>query len=208
MTQVNKERMLAEFKEIVALPCHSLQERPVFELLKGKLEPLGFTVEEDDAGEKLGGNCGNLWAFLPASAGVEGAVRVLLSAHMDGVEPCGGTTVIQKDGVLYSDGTTILGGDDKSGVEGILEGIRLRWRKALRMVTSRFSSLFARRAAVNGSRCLDRSKLRPTLAMHWMVKALRARLLSALPARRNIKSTLSAEPRMADWSRKRASTPL
>ena len=26
MTQVNKERMLAEFKEIVALPCHSLQE--------------------------------------------------------------------------------------------------------------------------------------------------------------------------------------
>ena len=68
MTQVNKERMLAEFKEIVALPCHSLQERPVFELLKGKLEALGFTVEEDDAGEKLGGNCGNLWAFLPASA--------------------------------------------------------------------------------------------------------------------------------------------
>ena len=44
-------------------------------------------MEEDDAGEKLGGNCGNLWAFLPASAGVEGAVRVLLSAHMDGVEP-------------------------------------------------------------------------------------------------------------------------
>ena len=41
MTQVNKERMLAEFKEIVALPCHSLQERPVFELLKGKLEALG-----------------------------------------------------------------------------------------------------------------------------------------------------------------------
>ena len=35
MTQVNKERMLAEFKEIVALPCHSLQERPVFELLRG-----------------------------------------------------------------------------------------------------------------------------------------------------------------------------
>ena len=52
MTQVNKERMLAEFKEIVALPCHSLQERPVFELLKGKLEALGFTVEEDDAGEQ------------------------------------------------------------------------------------------------------------------------------------------------------------
>ena len=32
MKAVNKERMLAEFKEVVAVPCHSLQERPVFEL--------------------------------------------------------------------------------------------------------------------------------------------------------------------------------
>lgn len=160
MTQVNKERMLAEFKEIVALPCHSLQERPVFELLKGKLEALGFTVEEDDAGEKLGGNCGNLWAFLPASAGVEGAVRVLLSAHMDGVEPCGGTTVIQKDGVLYSDGTTILGGDDKSGVEGILEGIRMLLEEGAPHGDIQILFTVCEEGGVNGSRCLDRSKLR------------------------------------------------
>ena len=56
MKAVNKERMLAEFKEVVALPCHTLQERPVFELLRAKLEVMGFTVEEDDAGKKLGGN--------------------------------------------------------------------------------------------------------------------------------------------------------
>ena len=67
MKAVNKERMLAEFKEVVAVPCHTLQERPVFELLRVKLEALGFIVEEDDAGEKLGGNCGNLWAFLPGN---------------------------------------------------------------------------------------------------------------------------------------------
>ena len=123
MITVNKERMLAEFKEIVAIPCHTLQERPVFDYLKAKLEGMGFSVAEDGAGKELGGNCGNLWAFLPGTKA--GATSVLLSAHMDGVEPCGGTTVVQKDGVLYSDGTTILGGDDKSGVEGILEGIRL-----------------------------------------------------------------------------------
>ena len=61
---------------------------------------------------------------------------------------------------------------------------------------------------VNGSRCLDRSKLRADVGYALDAKAHRARLLSALPARRNIKSTLSAEPRMADWSRKRALTPL
>ena len=101
MKAVNKERMLAEFKEVVAVPSHTLQERPVFELLRVKLEALGFIVEEDDAGEKLGGNCGNLWAFLPGNKA--GATSVLFSAHMDGVEPCGGTTVVQKDGYLYSE---------------------------------------------------------------------------------------------------------
>lgn len=154
--------MLAEFKEIVAVPCHTLQERPVFEMLRAKLEALGFTVEEDDAGEKLGGNCGNLWAFLPANK--EGAVSVLLSAHMDGVEPCGGTTVVQKDGVLYSDGTTILGGDDKAGVVGILEGVRMLVEENAEHGDIQILFTIAEEGGVNGSRCMDRSKLKAEVA--------------------------------------------
>ena len=162
MKAVNKERMLAEFKEVVAVPCHSLQERPVFELLRGKLEVLGFTVEEDDAGEKLGGNCGNLWAFLPGNKA--GATSVLFSAHMDGCEPCGGTTVVQKDGYLYSDGTTILGGDDKSGVVGILEGVRMLVEENAEHGDIQILFTIAEEGGVNGSRCMDRSKLKVEVA--------------------------------------------
>ena len=162
MKAVNKERMLAEFKEVVAVPCHSLQERPVFELLRGKLEVLGFTVEEDDAGEKLGGNCGNLWAFLPGNKA--GATSVLFSAHMDGCEPCGGTTVVQKDGYLYSDGTTILGGDDKSGVVGILEGVRMLVEENAEHGDIQILFTIAEEGGVNGSRCMDRSKLKAEVA--------------------------------------------
>lgn len=162
MKLVNKERMLAEFKEVVAVPCHTLQERPVFEMLRVKLEALGFTVEEDDAGEKLGGNCGNLWAFLPSNK--VGAVSVLLSAHMDGVEPCGGTTVVQKDGVLYSDGTTILGGDDKSGVVAILEGVRMLVEENAEHGDIQILFTIAEEGGVNGSRCMDRSKLKAQVA--------------------------------------------
>ena len=158
MITVNKERMLAEFKEIVAIPCHTLRERPVFNYLKDKLQGLGFTVEEDDAGRQLGGNCVNLWAFLPGTK--EGAVGVLLSAHMDGVEPCGGTKVVQRDGLLYSDGTTILGGDDKSGVEGILEGIRLLLESGAEHGDTQILFTIAEEGGVNGSRCMDKSKLR------------------------------------------------
>ena len=162
MKAVNKERMLAEFKEVVAVPCHSLQERPVFKLLRGKLEALGFTVEEDDAGEKLGGNCGNLWAFLPGNKA--GATSVLFSAHMDGCEPCGGTTVVQKDGYLYSDGTTILGGDDKSGVVGILEGVRMLVEENAEPGDIQILFTIAEEGGVNGSRCMDRSKLKAEVA--------------------------------------------
>ena len=162
MKAVNKERMLAEFKEIVAIPCHTLQERPVFELLRTKLEALGFTVEEDDAGEKLGGNCGNLWAFLPGNK--VGATSVLFSAHMDGCEPCGGTTVVQKDGYLYSDGTTILGGDDKSGVVGILEGVRMLVEENAEHGDIQILFTIAEEGGVNGSRCMDRSKLKAEVA--------------------------------------------
>lgn len=153
MTQVNKERMLAEFKEMVAIPCHSLKERPIFEYLKAKFEELGFEVKEDNVAEKLGGNCGNLWAFLPGTKAE--ATRVLLSGHMDGVEPCSGTTVIQKDGILYSDGTTILGGDDKSGVEGILEGIRLIKEENIEHGDIQVLITVAEEGGVNGSRCMD-----------------------------------------------------
>ena len=162
MKAVNKERMLAEFKEVVAVPCHSLQERPVFELLRAKLEVLGFAVEEDDAGEKLGGNCGNLWAFLPGNKA--GATSVLFSAHMDGCEPCGGTTVVQKDGYLYSDGTTILGGDDKSGVVGILEGVRMLVEENAEHGDIQILFTIAEEGGVNGSRCMDRSKLKAEVA--------------------------------------------
>ena len=162
MKAVNKERMLAEFKEVVAVPCHTLQERPVFELLRVKLEALGFIVEEDDAGEKLGGNCGNLWAFLPGNK--VGAASVLFSAHMDGGEPCGGTAVVQKDGYLYSDGTTILGGDDKSGVVGIIEGVRMIVEENAEHGDIQILFTIAEEGGVNGSRCMDRSKLKAEVA--------------------------------------------
>ncbi len=162
MVEVNKVRMLDEFKEIVAIPCASLHEKQVFDYLKAKLEGLGFEVSEDDAGEKLGGECGNMWAFKKGTK--EGATSVLLSAHMDGVSPCTGTTVVQKDGVLYSDGTTILGGDDKSGVEGILEGLRLLEESGIAHGDIQICFTIAEEGGVNGSRSMDRSRIASDVA--------------------------------------------
>lgn len=157
MTVLNKDRIFEEFKELVAIPCHSTKERQIFEVVKAKLEALGFNVEEDDAASKLDSECGNMWAFLPGNKA--GATKVLLSGHLDGVEPCGGTTVVRKDGILYSDGTTILGSDDKSGVVAILEGVRMILEENAEHGDIQVLLTIAEEGGVNGSRCMNKSKL-------------------------------------------------
>ena len=120
---INKDRILNEFIELVGVPCPSKDEKAEAELLVHKLQAMGLEVKVDDAGSKIGGTTGNVWAFLPGN--VQGATRLFFEAHMDSVPPTTGTKVVRRDGVLYSDGTTTLGGDDKVGIAAALEAVRI-----------------------------------------------------------------------------------
>src|SRR4029434_8504670 len=91
--------------------------------LKREMEELGATVAIDDAGERVGGNVGNLIAHFPGT--VSGAEPLLLSAHMDTVVPGEGIVPILDGDILRTDGRTVLGGDDKSGVAIICEALRV-----------------------------------------------------------------------------------
>lgn len=117
------EDIIREFIEIVSVPSFSRNERAVCDLLKAKLEAIGLTVREDDAAEKLGGNTGNLIATLE---GAPGATPVLFSSHMDRVPNTGriGCVVDSEQGLIRSDGTTILGADDAAGLVAILDAVR------------------------------------------------------------------------------------
>ena len=53
--EINKQRLLNEFLELVQIDSASKDERLMADALKPRLEALGFTVTEDDAGEKIGG---------------------------------------------------------------------------------------------------------------------------------------------------------
>ena len=119
---INENRMLNEFIELVSVPCPSKDEKAEAELIMRKLDKLGIEYKMDNVNEKTGGNCGNIWAYIKGT--VSDAPKLLFEAHMDSVAPTTGTKVVRKDGVLYSDGTTTLGGDDKVGVAGMLEAVR------------------------------------------------------------------------------------
>jgi len=115
---IDEERLGQRFSALVRIDSESRSEALIAKVLEKELTGLGATVVFDDAGAKVNGDCGNLVA---AFKGNTDADPVMLSGHMDTVVPGKGVKVIFEDGVFRSDGTTILGSDDKSALAVILE---------------------------------------------------------------------------------------
>jgi len=123
---INSNRVLNEFITLASFDSESFHEKNISEYLVNKLTSLGFEVSVDDAGKKLSDNIdssGNIYAFLKGNIKGE---PILLSAHMDTVSPGKNKKVIvHNDGKVTSDGTTVLGSDDITGIVTILESINV-----------------------------------------------------------------------------------
>ena len=118
---IRTERLVQSFLELTAIDNPTLYERELSECLRRRFAALGIVLAEDGAGAAIGGNAGNLYAYLP---GDETLAPILLSAHMDAVAPaCAKKPVLHPDGRITSDGTTVLGADDVSGLCAILEAV-------------------------------------------------------------------------------------
>lgn len=115
---INSDRITERFTMLAQIDSVSKEEAAIAGKLKEILAGMGADVFMDNAGEKIGGNCGNLVAKFKGNTASK---PLLLSGHMDTVEPGRGVKVLLKDGVFTSDGTTILGSDDKSAIAIILE---------------------------------------------------------------------------------------
>ncbi len=106
---------------IIRIDSESRFERDVALFLEKEMKEAGGECFYDDCGEKVGGNTGNLIVKIKGNTA---APPLFLCSHMDTVPPGKGIKPFIKDGIMRSDGTTILGSDDKSGVSIIVEVIR------------------------------------------------------------------------------------
>jgi len=113
-------RVLDTFLESVRIDSPSNEEGLFAQWCADRLRALGCDVRFDDSASRTDSDCGNLIAELPGTA--EG-MTVVLSAHLDTVEPGRGIRPVVRDGVVRSEGETILGSDDKAGIAGILEAL-------------------------------------------------------------------------------------
>ncbi|MDM8536505.1 M20/M25/M40 family metallo-hydrolase [Desulfobacterales bacterium HSG17] len=115
---INSQRMAQRFKELVEIDSLSRNELDVAKKLEKILKDMGATIHYDTAKEQINGNCSNLVAKFKGSVDTE---PLFLSGHMDTVGPGNNIKVQYENGIFRSDGTTILGADDKSAIAIILE---------------------------------------------------------------------------------------
>ena len=156
--KVNEQRAVDEFQELTAIDAPSFGERQMADRLIVKLKELGFEVEEDNAGEHFGGNAGNLYAYLPGDLPGD---PVLLSGHMDTVEPSKGKKgIIGEGGVIRSAGKAVLGADDVAGLVEILEGIRSVKEAGVPHRDIEILFAIAEELYIKGSSVFDFSKVR------------------------------------------------
>jgi tripeptide aminopeptidase len=155
---INQERIKKLLLELVQIDSHSRKERVVAQCIKKYCEEMGAKVEIDDAGEKVGGNTGNVIARFPGT--IAGAEPIMMSAHMDTVVPGEGVKPIVEGDIIRTDGSTVLGGDDKSGCAVILEVIRSLQEQNIPHVPIEAIFSICEEVGLLGAKNVDVSKLK------------------------------------------------
>lgn len=158
MIEINQERLINEFLELVKIDSETKFETDIASVLKKKFTDLGLDVFEDNAGEKTGHGAGNLICTLK---GTKDAVDpIYFTSHMDTVVPGKGIKPSIEDGYIVSDGTTILGADDKAGLVAILEAIRVIQEKEIEHGDIQFVITVGEESGLVGAKALDPSLLK------------------------------------------------
>ncbi|MFQ6030386.1 MAG: M20/M25/M40 family metallo-hydrolase [Dehalococcoidia bacterium] len=106
----DRERLVKTLIDLIRIDSPTGEEDAIDREVSSRLQALGFQVRHD--------------SFNNVIAKLEGEGEpVILSAHLDTVEPGRGINPVLEGDVLRSDGTTILGGDCKAGISIVLEAV-------------------------------------------------------------------------------------
>lgn len=153
---VNRDRMVNEFIQLVQIDSLTRNERQMADRIKLKLQGMGYDCVEDCAGDKIGGDTGNIICTVKGGKPVP---AILLMAHMDTVVPGRGKKPVVDDGYIRSDGRTVLGGDDAAGIECILEALRVIKEDGIAHGDIQIAFTVAEEGGLFGSKNLDYSRI-------------------------------------------------
>lgn len=152
---VKQDRVVGKFLELIAIDSETKHERNIADILKKQLAELGLDVFEDNSQQKTGHGAGNIIATLKGDD-TSKAEPILFTCHMDTVTPGNGIkAIIGEDGWIRSDGSTILGADDKAGLAALFEMIHVIQENNLPHGQIQFVITAGEESGLQGSRALD-----------------------------------------------------
>lgn len=152
---INHERLLNEFLELVQIDSETKYETEIAKVLKVKFTELGVEVFEDHTTSVTGHGAGNLVCTLNGTK--DGIDTIYFTSHMDTVVPGKGIKPSIEDGYVVTDGTTILGADDKAGLAVMLESIRVLKEQNIEHGMIQFIITVGEESGLVGAKALDRS---------------------------------------------------
>ncbi len=119
---IDTKSLLARFLDYVQIDSESNFELPMCQRVEKDLKDMGLEVTTDNLEGKTNSNGYNVYGTLAGNKELE---PILFCAHLDTVVPgLGVKPQVCEDGFVRTDGTTILGADDKAGVCAILEAVK------------------------------------------------------------------------------------
>jgi tripeptide aminopeptidase len=119
--ELQRRYLNGTFAELCRIESPSLRERACAERVIAELRGLGVAVHEDDAGTRIGSDCGNLLARIPGGEGGPGTRRsLLLCAHLDTVPLQAPVEPVLVDGFWENANEGILGADNKAAIAVLL----------------------------------------------------------------------------------------
>ena len=188
---INKERVLEEFFTLVQIYAPPRGERKVADKIKEiikKIDLKKLTLEEDDVGAKIGGNCNNF--IINIKGNVEKAPVILFSAHFDTVEPCKNIVPFLENGVISSKGETVLGSDDKVGLVAILESLRIIKENNLPHGDLQIILTVSEEGGLFGSRFLDPALLKADMGYVLDCNGSPGTIITKAPGQAHVNATI------------------
>ena len=174
----NRERLVESLVSLIQIDSPTGEEDEMDREVSARLQGLGFTVKHDAYG--------NVIARLDGTG-----EAVILSAHLDTVDPGRGIRPRLEGDMLRSDGTTILGGDCKAGVAIVLEALTSVVESGSPHLPVEVIFSRAEEGGLNGARNLDFSLISATRGVVFDGEGAVNRITAAAPAQNVVKAEIT-----------------
>ena len=185
---INQERLLNQFLELVQIDSETKFEKEISIVLKKKFEELGLEVIEDDTTAITGHGAGNLICTLAATK--ENVDPIYFTSHMDTVVPGVGVKPSIKDGYIVTDGTTILGADDKTGLSVMLEILTVIKENNIPHGTIQFIITVGEESGLLGAKALDPKLIQAKYGYALDSDGKVGNIVVAAPTQAKVKATI------------------